>query len=88
MKRSEAPAPFTTYIFLSTYIEEDKRLGDVLICERCSSQDYTLEKCNYCSKFVCESCKKSAKRVKKVDRYVICKDCWGKLKLRSKFKAL
>jgi len=37
---------------------------------------------------VCESCKKSAKRCKKVDRYVICEDCWGNLKLRTKFKAL
>ena len=59
-----------------------------MICERCSTQAYTLEKCNYCGKMNCESCKKSAKRVKKVDRYVICKDCWGKLKVRSKFKAL
>ena len=82
------PGASPTYIFLSQYIEEHKALGDELICERCSTQAYTLEKCNYCSKMVCESCKKSAKRCKKVDRYVICKDCWGNLKLRSKFKAL
>jgi hypothetical protein len=37
---------------------------------------------------LCESCEKSAKRVKKVDRYVICKDCWSDMKSRSKFKAL
>ena len=37
---------------------------------------------------VCMSCEKSAKRVKKVRRHVICKDCWGDLKIRSKFKAL
>ena len=37
---------------------------------------------------VCESCKKSAKRVKKVTRYVICRDCWTDLKKRAKFKAL
>ena len=59
-----------------------------MICERCSGQEYTLEKCNSCSKMVCEACKKSAKRVKKVTRYVICKDCWTDLKKRSKFKAL
>ena len=59
-----------------------------MICERCSGQEYTLEKCNSCSKMVCESCKKSAKRVKKVTRYVICKDCWTDLKKRAKFKAL
>jgi len=59
-----------------------------LICERCSGQEYTLEKCNSCSKMVCESCKKSAKRVKKVTRYVICRDCWTDMKKRAKFKAL
>ena len=59
-----------------------------MICERCSGQEYTLEKCNSCGKMVCESCKKSAKRVKKVTRYVICKDCWTDLKTRAKFKAL
>ena len=59
-----------------------------MICERCSSACYTTEQCEYCKKKVCESCKKSAKRLKKVRRVVICKDCWGKLKVRSKFKAL
>ena len=47
-----------------------------------------VEKCDSCGKKVCQSCEKSAKRLKKVRRVVICKDCWGKLKLRSKFKAL
>ncbi len=47
-----------------------------------------LEKCNSCGKMVCESCEKSAKRVKKVSRVVICKDCWSDMKKRSKFKAL
>ena len=59
-----------------------------MICERCSGQEYMLEKCNSCSKMVCESCKKSAKRIKKVARVVICKDCWTDMKKRSKFKAL
>ena len=59
-----------------------------MICERCSGQEYTLEKCNSCSRMVCESCKKSAKRVKKVTRYVICRDCWTDMKKRAKFKAL
>ena len=60
----------------------------MLICERCSDQCYMVEKCDSCGKKVCQSCEKSAKRLKKVRRVVICKDCWGKLKLRSKFKAL
>lgn len=63
------------------------RLGDVLICERCSKHVYAVEKCGSCGKSVCESCKKSAKRVNKTDRHVICKDCWGNLGSRRKFKA-
>ncbi|MFA6214298.1 MAG: hypothetical protein WC717_03405 [Candidatus Micrarchaeia archaeon] len=59
-----------------------------MICERCSSQQYMLEKCNSCGRMVCESCEKSAKRVKKVARHVICKDCWGDMGKRAKFKAL
>ncbi|MCX6769647.1 MAG: hypothetical protein NT051_03125 [Candidatus Micrarchaeota archaeon] len=59
-----------------------------MICERCSGQNYMLEKCDYCSKFACQSCTKSAKRLKKVRRLVICKDCWGKIETRKKFKAL
>jgi len=47
-----------------------------------------VEACDYCKKKVCESCKKSAKRAKKVSRHVICKDCWGSMKVRAKFKAL
>ena len=47
-----------------------------------------LEKCNSCGKMVCQSCEKSAKRLKKVARVVICKDCWGNLPKRAKFKAL
>jgi len=49
---------------------------------------YTLDKCGSCGKAVCKSCEKSAKRVKKVTRVVICKDCWGDLKKRKRFKAL
>ena len=59
-----------------------------MICDRCSEQVYLVEKCGSCGKSVCESCKKSAKRVNKVSRHVICKDCWGNIKARSKFKSL
>jgi len=65
-----------------------RKIGDGLICERCSSQVYMVEKCNSCGKMVCQSCVKSAKRLKKVSRVVICRDCWGDMKKRSKFKAL
>lgn len=63
-------------------------LGETLICERCSNQIYYAEKCDYCKKMVCLLCEKSAKRVKKIRRWVICKACWGNLKARSQFKAL
>ena len=59
-----------------------------MICERCSQQVYYVEKCDYCGKNVCLLCEKSAKRIKKVRRAVICKGCWGNLKTRSRFKAL
>ncbi len=75
------------YIAFSLYANL-RSLGDELICERCSNQIYMVEKCDYCGKMVCESCEKSAKRLKKVVRTVICKDCWGNLPKRSKFKAL
>lgn len=59
-----------------------------MICERCSEQAYLVEKCNYCGRMVCLACEKSAKRSNKTKRYVICKDCWGDLKIRSKFKSV
>ncbi|MBI4399287.1 hypothetical protein HY570_00925 [Candidatus Micrarchaeota archaeon] len=58
-----------------------------MICERCSAQTYMVEKCNYCNKQLCRDCEKSAKRIAKTRRYVICKDCWGDMKKRSEFKA-
>jgi hypothetical protein len=73
------------YIPFPAYRDE---IGGHLICERCSKQVFQAEKCNYCSRFVCESCEKSAKRVKKTSRYVICKDCWSNTALRGKFKSV
>ncbi len=58
-----------------------------MICERCSDNVHFVEKCEYCGKMVCVNCEKSAKRLKKVTRLVICKDCWGKLSVRKKFKS-
>lgn len=46
-----------------------------------------LEKCEYCQKMVCVNCEKSAKRVRKLRRLVICKSCWGNLKSRKLFKS-
>lgn len=59
-----------------------------MICERCSTQVHFVEKCMNCSKSVCASCVKSAKRHAKTTRYVICKDCWTSLPARKKFKKI
>ena len=56
-------------------------------CERCKKQTAKAEKCNYCGKLIDESCTKSSKRASKVRKLFICKDCWGKMELRTKFKA-
>ena len=58
-----------------------------MICERCSDQGYATEKCTGCGKLVCGTCVKAAKRIKKIKRLVICRDCWGKLATRKKWKA-
>ncbi len=58
-----------------------------MICDRCSESMHFLEKCEYCQKMVCVNCEKSAKRVRKLRRLVICKTCWGNLKSRKLFKS-
>jgi len=57
-----------------------------MICERCSNAVHQVDECNYCHKKVCGSCLKASKRVKKTDRYAICRGCWGDLKARTKWK--
>lgn len=57
-----------------------------MICARCSKETYELEMCEYCRKMVCRLCEKSSKRIKKLKRIVICKDCWGDMKKRNEFK--
>ncbi|MEK6982753.1 MAG: hypothetical protein AABX38_07495 [Candidatus Micrarchaeota archaeon] len=59
----------------------------IVTCERCGDQIAKAQKCNYCSKQICNYCVKSAKRKHKIKRYYICKSCWGKMTLRSKFKS-
>lgn len=56
-------------------------------CERCGKQSAKLEKCDYCNRRVCVvACIKSSKR-KKVGRLYICKDCWGEMPKRRKYKS-
>ncbi len=56
------------------------------LCERCKSEIYKSETCNYCNRKICNNCIKSSQRVQKVTRLVICKDCWGNIKKRTAFK--
>lgn len=58
-----------------------------MICERCGREVYFLEKCDYCGRKVCVGCEKSAKKLSRVRRIVICKDCWTDLRKRKAFKS-
>jgi len=55
-------------------------------CDRCGKPAYILEGCEFCKRKLCKECIKSSKRIKKLRRMVICRDCWGKMDLRTKFK--
>ena len=56
-------------------------------CERCKTEVYKTEYCNYCGRTICNSCMKSSSRGNpKPNRLVICKDCWGKMQKRRSFK--
>ncbi|MEM4165997.1 MAG: hypothetical protein QW153_00850 [Candidatus Bilamarchaeaceae archaeon] len=55
-------------------------------CERCGAQSAKLERCDYCNRKLCNTCIKSSKR-KKVGHLRICKDCWGQMDKRKKFKS-
>jgi hypothetical protein len=56
-------------------------------CERCKRQVPKADICNYCKKIICETCKKSARRASKIKKLFICKDCWGNLAFRKRFKS-
>ncbi len=56
-------------------------------CERCKRQVPKADICNYCSRLMCESCKKSSRRAGRNKKLFICKDCWSKMPLRRKFKS-
>jgi len=56
-------------------------------CQRCSDQTHLLEKCTYCRKYICRKCEKSARRLAKINRLIICKDCWGNMATRMQFKS-
>ena len=57
-----------------------------LSCERCKDEVFKYIACNYCGRDICNNCIKSSARASKISRLVICKDCWGNLSKRGKFK--
>ncbi len=59
----------------------------IIICERCSAETHEPEKCKSCGKKICRNCVKSMKKLHKLERIAICKDCWGDMAKRSKFKS-
>lgn len=58
-----------------------------MVCERCGKQTAKLEACKYCNKMCCASCEKSSKKPNRLVKLIICKNCWGNLDKRSKFKS-
>ena len=56
-------------------------------CERCGKAAYIIEPCDYCSRKICRACVKSSARESKIKRNVICKDCWGNIPKRRKYKS-
>ncbi|MEM2974101.1 MAG: hypothetical protein QW112_00520 [Candidatus Micrarchaeia archaeon] len=56
-------------------------------CERCKEETYLLDKCNFCDRKICRSCIKASKNPNRLERIIICKDCWSDIDKRSKFKS-
>lgn len=57
-----------------------------MLCERCKKDVYKHMLCKYCNRKICNACMKSSKKVTKINRIAICKDCWGKTKIRKEYK--
>ncbi|MEM3791381.1 MAG: hypothetical protein QXL16_01465 [Candidatus Micrarchaeaceae archaeon] len=55
-------------------------------CERCGKEVSIREKCEYCSRKICNHCVKASRKVTKANRIVICKDCWNNTTLRSQYR--
>ncbi len=58
----------------------------IVTCDRCKREIFKSENCSYCNRNICDRCIKSAQRVKKVTRLVICNDCWTDTAKRKLFK--
>lgn len=58
----------------------------IMTCDRCKREIFKSETCGYCKRKICVNCMKSSQRVKKINRLVICKDCWSNTKRRKIFK--
>ena len=58
----------------------------VILCERCKKEIFKYEECNYCKRKICHNCMKVSQKVSKIQRLVMCKDCWGNIEKRTKFR--
>lgn len=57
-----------------------------ILCDRCKKELFRYEKCNYCSRKICNACMKSSQKASKTLRLVICKDCWSSMPVRKAYK--
>ncbi len=57
-----------------------------MLCERCKREIYRNNKCNYCDRAVCDGCMKASQRASKLQRLIICRDCWSNMEKRTLYK--
>lgn len=57
-------------------------------CQRTGEKTAKPSQCNYCGRFIALKSVKSSKRVSRKDilTITICKDCWGKMEIRKKYR--
>lgn len=58
------------------------------VCIRCGEKKAKFESCGYCGRKLCVACIKSCRKPTRTERLCICKDCWSKMDLRRKYKAV
>jgi len=58
-------------------------------CERCGRETNQIEYCDYCEpkRKICKGCRKSEHTHSKTYHTIICRDCWGSISKRTRFKS-
>lgn len=57
-----------------------------MLCDRCKKDAYKYDICKTCGRKICNSCMKSSRRLNKLVRIAICKDCWSSMPKRKIYK--